>query len=99
MNSVPFAPALLNLVFILLAWKSQQLEHEDISLKQFSEGIQTSRSYVLHAENPMSPVQSSTTLYGNPSLVRISSAWSVSFSRLRIESSGLASHTSSTLLN
>ena len=54
-------PSSLNLIFALLAWKSVQFEQEDISLYVSWLGIQTSKSYVLAAENPKSPVHNSTT--------------------------------------
>src|SRR5690606_41696606 len=56
------------------AWKSVQFEHEEISRYVCCEGSQTSRSNVLAAEKPMSPVHSSTRRYGSPSLSSTTSA-------------------------
>ena len=41
---------------MFLAWKLVQLEHDEISLYELYDGNHTSRSYVLAALNPISPV-------------------------------------------
>jgi len=53
--------ARLNLMFMRRAWKSEKVEHDEISRQLFSLGIQTSMSYVLAEAKPMSPVHSAMT--------------------------------------
>ena len=57
----------LYLIEVLLAWKSSKFEQEEISTYLPYEGIHTSISYVFALENPRSPVERATTLYGRPS--------------------------------
>src|SRR5882724_4878283 len=67
--------AFLNRVCMRRAWKASQFETELISRYMFCAGTQTSRSKVLLAPLPMSPVESRTTRYGSSSFCRIASAW------------------------
>ncbi len=69
------------------AWKSSKFEHEEISLYSLYDGNHTSISYVLAAENPISPVHNSITRYGNPNNCNTFSAFAVNYlitSKLRI---------------
>ena len=77
------ASFVLYLIFDLLAWKSEKLEQDEISLYLFWLGIHTSISKVFDEEKPRSPVHNSTIWYGSSNLLRISHALLSKFSKQR----------------
>ena len=102
-KSILFVSLSLNLAFILLAWKSPQLEQDEISLyipfPKFCPGSQTSRSNVFLAEKPTSPEHNFIILYGNSNFFRIVSAQETKFFNSSSELIGFVIKTISTLEN
>src|SRR5512135_763589 len=84
-----FAPASRRKrMFERRAWKSPTFEHDDTSSHSLQPGAHSSRSYVLRAPKPMSPVQRIFTRYGISNRRQISSALSRSVSNSSSDFSG-----------
>ncbi len=85
--------------FIRRAWKSRQLEQDEISRHACCPGSQTSRSNVRAAPNPVSPAHSTTRRNVRSSARRTASAQAVMRSCSAALASGATIETSSTLRN